>query len=220
MEPAKNLPVPVITMAAGEPVLKGILVLWDAEAGWHDRDGQPVPSPLLVLHTDTCVRRWQNHELVDEIVEKPLPDVKTLNEAIPVEEWEIGMDGKPRPPYALYHLAYLLNPVDAQLFTYINCTIGCTIAIQRLQESMRWMQAMRGQVFPLVRLDRAPMRTKQFGIKSRPNFVVLEYRELGGSAVGAPKPTPQLGKPVEKPSTKEAIQDDLPPWNDNLGHLE
>jgi len=61
-------------------------------------------------------QHWKDGTPVQTIVKqpgKPLPDVMELNNAIPQEEWEDGLDGEPRPPWVKQHVAYLINPVDA-----------------------------------------------------------------------------------------------------------
>jgi hypothetical protein len=181
--------------ANGARVIRGTIAKWDAENGWHTRDGEAVPSPVFALGTGRVIQRWKGKELIEEITEAPLPNVKELNAAIPQAEWEPDLNGKPRPPYALYAIVYLLNPVDAGVFTHINSTAGTHIAAEKLEERMQYMQMMRGaNVKPLVTLGQAPMRTR-FGVKSRPSFDVVkdEWREFGGGGMlPAPPPAPQL----------------------------
>jgi hypothetical protein len=66
-------------------------VNWTDTNGWTDRDGFPMPSPQLVFSVDEVLRRWKAN-VPDYIRDKPLPDVETLNAAIPRSEWEKGLD--------------------------------------------------------------------------------------------------------------------------------
>ena len=77
---------------------RGSYLKWNDKQGWVDRDGVAAPSPLLVVGVNEILRRWKD-KLAEYIVEKPLPDPDELNAAIPVQEWEAGVDGKPRPPW-------------------------------------------------------------------------------------------------------------------------
>ena len=57
------------------------------------------------------------------ITEQPLPDPKVLNAAIPVEEWEIGLDGNPTPPWKLTYVIYMVDlktgaPVHVRALTH------------------------------------------------------------------------------------------------------
>lgn len=209
-----------------------ILAKWDSDRGWHDRDGMPLPNPVFVLDMRQGVRRWQNHELIEEFVDHPLPDVDLLNGAVPMSEWELGLDGKPDKPYSMWFAAYLLDPVSAAIFSYLNNTAGCEIAIRRLEGQIKWMRALRGPVVPLARLADAGMKT-QFGPKRRPHFEVQEWRQFGAGEISAqtvsapqlipsePKPTPETivkqievtreaGKPVAPVSLKDDLDDEIP----------
>ena len=61
------------------------------------------------------------------------------------------------------------------------------------------MRALRGaRVVPVVRLTHRPMKTA-FGMKHRPEFEVIEWRQWGGggSAISGPA-TPQLTGPTSE----------------------
>jgi len=61
------------------------------------------------VKVDEILRMWKEDSPTD-ITEKPLPDPETLNAQIPVSEWEEGVDGRPRPPWAHYVVVYLVDP--------------------------------------------------------------------------------------------------------------
>jgi hypothetical protein len=75
--------------------LRGEIAKWDKEHGWHDTDGLPLPSTMLVVGTDTLLVRW--HPEREEIREKPLPDPAMLNAAIPREQWRMGLNDQLGP---------------------------------------------------------------------------------------------------------------------------
>jgi hypothetical protein len=183
---------------------------------WSDRDKLPIPSKLLALATTQAVQRFREGERPLTITKRPLPDVAKLNAEIPEDEWELGIDGKPRPPWVLQYVVYLLDPNDASPYTFINHTTGAAIAVEQLSDRIRLMRLMRGSnVVPLVLLDSKPMKTK-FGTKQRPEFKVAEWRELGGGGEIEQQATPQLehkataGKPVKPVSVGEELNDKIP----------
>jgi hypothetical protein len=183
------------TFDLGEGVIKGSLAKWSAEEGWHDRDGVDLPSPMIVIGTQHVVQRFKDKKLVNTIL-PPLPDLDELNNAVPRDEWELDLNGKPRPPYALFHVAYLLNPIDASLYTCINASVGTGIAVDRLESRMKLMRHLRGaNVNPVVTLGEAPMKTR-FGMKTRPEFVIKDWRSFGPTTIEAQPQTPRLAPPT------------------------
>src|SRR5262249_43502832 len=143
------------------------------------------------------VRRWQNNRPID-ITEHPLPDVEQLNSQIPIEQWEIGRDGKPRPPYALTYKIYFAS-MHGALFTYANSTYGCMLCYSALEEAITGRPFLQATcVWPIVRPGHCPMRTS-YGDTIRPHLEIVDWRELpggGGGLVSSQAPAPQLTAPI------------------------
>ena len=139
---------------------------------------------MLAMSTAICLQCWKDGQPIDTIIKqpnKPLPDVDALNAKIPESEWEPGLDEKPRPPWQKEFIVYLVNPTDASIYTFINSTMGAQIAFDRLKSKVVLMRQMRGaNVVPIVKLDSQAMKTK-FGQKIRPEFTILEWRQLGSA---------------------------------------
>ena len=190
---------------------------------WSTQDAPDLTGTrLLALTTTRAIQRWQLKEPVDTVVDSGagLPDVDELNAKIPRAEWEPGLDGQPRPPWQRQFVVYLLDTSDASIFTFANGTIGARIAWERLVDRVNWMRALRGTaVFPLIALDNRPMKT-QFGTKLRPEFAIVEWRDLGSTGTPGLESTPPraiegktaapVGKPVKTPTMTEALDDDIP----------
>jgi len=70
---------------------------WTAGNPWVDRNGSEVSSRLLATSVSELVRRWEDGRPIS-IFDRPLPNPDELNSKIPESEWELGLDGKPRPP--------------------------------------------------------------------------------------------------------------------------
>jgi hypothetical protein len=183
-------------------VLLGTTALWNPEVKWHDRDGLPIPpGPKLVLRMFTILRRWVDKMPVD-ITQYPLPDVDALNATIP-KPWPPGLNGQEEPPWATYYVIQFCDPQTGALYTFANKTYGSKLAYERLEEQVAVTRALRGaDLVPVVLLDQAPMKTVNFGMKSRPHLKVIEFKvPLGGGGEGdgqlMPKaPTPQLSGPT------------------------
>jgi hypothetical protein len=190
-------------------VIKGSIIRC-TDGKWRDGVGQPPPEPLIAMGTAEALQCWQGGKPTDTVVKRgdePLPDVDELNRQIPETEWEMGMDGKPRPPWVRQSIAYFVDPATAEAFTFISSTWGARIAVERLAERVANMRRLRGvAALPLVKLDSRPMKTK-FGTKQRPEFAIVEWRELSGQpevkAIEHAKP----GKPVAAPTASEELND-------------
>src|SRR5262249_20152486 len=107
---------------SGNRISRGIRVGWTDTTGWRDRDGLPIPDPLLVIAYLIVLRRWQNKKPF-YITDHPLLDPYELNAAIPVEEWENGLDGKPSKPWKTTYVIYMVDvKPTGTLYTYEHDT--------------------------------------------------------------------------------------------------
>jgi hypothetical protein len=165
-------------------VIKGQLLRWNETNGWLDRDGLRPPEIMLAIALSEALQCWKGRKPVETITAKPLPDVNMLNESVPEDEWEAGLDGKPKPPWVHQFIVYLIDPASDGTYTYMNSTTGARIACDQLREKVITMRALRGtRVVPVVRLTHRPMKTF-VGMKHRPEFEVLDWRQLGGDGGG------------------------------------
>ena len=194
-------------------------ILRCVDGHWSLRDGTAInpDTLLLAIGTTEALQHWDGQIPVEDIRKRPgeaLPDVDELNAQIPRSEWKEGLDGQPRPPWQHAYVAYLVSVDDASLYTFVNGTIGARIAVERLQDKVKWMRALRGvNCAPLVRLDSKPMKTR-FGQKMRPEFTIVEWRQIGGGGLQArqieqrkPNPAEQIGRPVKPVTTEEELND-------------
>src|SRR5262249_13070449 len=127
-------------------LLRGTLLKWTENTGWLDRDGvRPADGPYLLWGLEEGLQCWQNQTVVDEIIDKPLPDLNELNGSIPQAQWDAGLDGHPRPPYVHQYAIYLLDPNDGQFYTLINSTVGMRMLWESLSERWEVMRHLRGR---------------------------------------------------------------------------
>jgi hypothetical protein len=226
---------------ASEQLLQGD-ILRCVDGVWSTRESGNFPQGkrMLVVRTTKALQHWEDQKPIDTIMEqpgKPLPDADELNEKIPESDWNIGLDGKPRPPWVLQHIAYLLDQsgVAASRYTFINSTKGARIAVARLRQKVADDHLLTGKTrLPIVELGAAPMKTPH-GIKQRPDFNIVAWRDLDGNGglgggggdppkqiehapVAAAKPIEPVGGKVEfeKPAAKPTASD-KPPFNDEIG---
>src|SRR5262245_32904598 len=90
-------------------LIKGTIIRC-VDGKWADAVGTSLPERLIALGTTRALQRWSDGKPTDVVMAtagKPLPNVDELNAQIAQEEWETGLDGKPRAPWVLQHVAYL-----------------------------------------------------------------------------------------------------------------
>jgi hypothetical protein len=106
---------------------------------WAARDESEHPPKLIAMQTAQAVQHWKDGRPVpgETVTTRPLPDVDYLNSQIPVDQWEEGFDGEPRPPWQHQHIAYLLDPETFATYTFINSTYGAMLAVSDLKEQVR-----------------------------------------------------------------------------------
>jgi hypothetical protein len=126
----ENLPAVVVDhdgfddTGADDRLIQGTIIrcvdgVWSAK----DETSFSKETRLIVLNTSEALQRWENQRPVETIIKKPgqrLPDLDELNAKIPKRRWEKGLDGQPRAPWVKQNIAYLLDPKDASVFTFIN----------------------------------------------------------------------------------------------------
>jgi hypothetical protein len=183
---------------------------------WSLKDGTELPpgTQRFVMGTGVALQLWNNQLPVETITKRPLPDINELNAAIPQENWEVSpLDGKPRPPWVKQFIVYLIDPADASILTFISSTTGARIAVERLQDKVQMMRALRGsKVMPIVELTTKAMKTR-FGQKMRPDFKIVSWREPGSNAQITSSAVPAIehvGKPVKPVTTREEFSDEIP----------
>jgi hypothetical protein len=193
----------------------GNLIKYTSDNGWTE-SGLQVESnkKLAALAVNKVLQRWQEERVIETIAQKPLPDAEEMNAAIPEIEWDKGPDGKPRPPWQLAHIVYLLDIETCEKFTFVSASIGAKIAVCALQDRVAWMRKLRGaDVVPQVELSFKPMSTR-FGMRKRPDFKIVGWLDLRAGAGASPSALHQL-PPIElnevaPPTTAEEMNDALP----------
>jgi hypothetical protein len=191
-------------------VTKGTILLWDRTKHWHDRDDQPVPTRLLVYDVKPVLRRWVDNK-PDYITTHPLPDPRDLNAAIPQGEWQIGLGGKPRPPWEPTIVMYFIEELTGRLFTFQSSTNGARIAADLLHEQVTVKRMMvRKKVKPIVELGEGMFKTRDFGMVPRPGYTVVDWREPEPEPEAEPKKLTTDSAPSQPPESTSTAPSQAP----------
>jgi len=193
-------------------LLRGVHARWTDAKKWHDRDGLPIPSPLLVIGSETAVQKWKDG-VPEVITTKPLPDPEELNSKIPVSDWEIGIDGKPRPPWAIVFALYLVDwRMTGQIYTALNSTTGWRMAFEALQEQVAVKRMLHGgaRLLPIVDLQSRPFPTN-FGDRMRPHLQVVDWKAVSEATPlpSASGPVAQLAAPTTDAPAPKTVKESL-----------
>jgi hypothetical protein len=170
-------------LRTNEQLRQGPLVKFN-NGVWSRLDGGPLrcEGSWLAIATTRALQRFVDGVSETILKQHPndeLPDPDELNAKIPREQWPIGLDGKPQPPWSLQFVVYLLELRDALIVTFSNSAKGSAVAVTELERCIHWKRALHGgqEIYPLTRLADAPWKTG-FGMRRRPDFPILGWRQF------------------------------------------
>jgi hypothetical protein len=173
-------------------VIKGQLLTFDANAGRWMLDGNSPPPDLklLVAGTVSVAQLWKGGKPLTTLWPNDVPSLASAveegNDRVPKEEWEEGVDGKPKPPWAISRVVYLVDPNTAKKYTTAASTTGQKIACELLTDQIETMCRLRGaEVYAVVELGIGSFRTKFGTRKPRPDYNVVSWRCIGSDATPA-----------------------------------
>ena len=204
----------------GAGVIQGTSVKFTNDSTWVTRDKIELESNLELVAVDVArvVQKWEDGSPIETIVLEPhqkFPDIESMNEAIPRDQWVEGPDGKPRGPWQAQHILYMVDLMTMEKYTFATGTVGGRIAIGELRDKLVWMRRVRGlNVYAVIVLRDKFMNTR-FGGRQRPFFSIVRWVKLGtegGDVAALPAPaTPVADSPslVLEPSLKEELNDSI-----------
>jgi hypothetical protein len=161
---------------------------------------------MLVIDHEIVLRRWQNKR-PEYISEYPLPNVDDLNAAIPIEQWELGLDGKPSKPWKITYVIYLVDVFKTgALYMYAHDTYGAMQCYHMLEERIAVMRMLRGEhVYPIVRLEKRQWKSATYGMQMRPHLEPTgDWRSPGTMQSVQRAPAPQISGPSTPTPTTPA----------------
>lgn len=190
---------------------------------------------LIVYDKTYSVIRWKDdgsgpEEVIPVKRGKQLPDLKEKNAKIPQEQWRIGLNNKPEPPYQLQRCLEFLDPVSMERLSWPHnvTVVGSSRASDDLEGRIKVARRLRGEdVFPLVKLESRHMPTQysRHG-RQRPHLDIrrwarltehgIEYIDINAPALPAQSAQAKLerftqaDKPTAEISRSKEMQDEIP----------
>jgi hypothetical protein len=208
-------------------VIQGEKISFTNESVWVNADDEEVAPDreLVVVDIARVLQKWIDKAPVHTqfLASGEQIDVKQLNEECSREEWSEDLNGKPRGPWQVQHVVYMVDMETMARFTYPTSTVGGSIAITDLKDAVRLMRKFKGPgVYPVVTLADKFMNTK-FGGRQRPLFIIKNWISFGPDGAlppaadnkALPKATPAApsgAHVVAEPTLREEMGDDSIPF--------
>ena len=183
-------------------------------------DTLPDYTTLVAMGVTTAWVKWQDGKPVEHRITQP-GEVHPDRHDLPDQDeamWEHGLKGEPADPWRDTRYLRLIDPRTGQDFTFVTDTVGGRKAVGELKSQINNIRFAYPGAVPLVQLCSTMMKTA-FGLKPRPEFKVIGWRNNGNAPVqlmrGPPrKPPEQKLSEIEPPFNDQvpSFSEELIPW--------
>ncbi len=202
-------------------VIQGEKWSFTNEGTWVNADEEEIPRNREVVVVDIArvLQKWIDKTPVETrfLASGEQVDVEQLNDACQKSEWSEDLNGKPRGPWQIQNVVYLVDMETMQRFTYPTSTVGGSIAITDLKDAVKLMRRFKGGgIYPVVSLAGKHMNTR-FGGRQRPHFQIKRWISFGPDGTALPAASPQglvehkaAAHVVKEPTLHEEMDDDIP----------
>jgi hypothetical protein len=144
-----------------------------------------------------AVQKFVNKQLVDTIIVAPhadFPDIEAMNEAVPKDEWGIGLNGQPQGPFTHMLILKFLDAKTFDRYAFVTNSQGGGVAVGDLTDKCKIARRINGpNVTAVVTCHSTRWPTKFNPHGKRPDFRVERWMPLDRDR--------QLAKPTESPKS-------------------
>ena len=198
-------------------VIQGAKWAFSNEGNWVTGEGELVSTDreVVVVRLTKVLQKWIDQMPVRDatrfLVLGEQVDVEALNDECPQSEWIEDLNGKPRGPWQLQQVAYLVDMQTMEKFTFPTGTVGGGIAIGELKDAVKLMRKFRGPgVYPVVSVSTKPMKT-QFSPRPRPrpHFEIKRWISFGPEGAALPPASLPSLQPLASPLAPQQTPDHL-----------
>ena len=167
---------------------------------------------FIVLRLVKFIQKWVGGKQAAPPIIVPagerVPNIGTMNEDAPREEWGTDFSGNPAGPYKLVLALKLLEETSLNRFVFLSQSKGGAVGIGELSDKTKIMRQFRGSdLVPVVSLGISPWPIKRLNLmKKKPDFRPLRWIKRPGSGGGQlpppePPPAPKwVGPPLPAPA--------------------
>ena len=168
----------------------------------------PDNTSLVAIDVITAWVKWDDGKPIEHRITRPgqlhpdRADLPDQDESI----WEPGINGEPADPWKDTRYLRLIDPRTGQDYTFVTDTYGGRKAVGDLKSQINNVRFAYPGAVPVVQLSTTMMKMA-FGLKPRPEFKVIGWRNKQERAVPLPNEI--------KPPFNDEIPDfdkELIPW--------
>jgi hypothetical protein len=170
----------------------------------------PDNTILVAIDVTTAWVNWRGGKPIEHRITHPgqlHPDRADLPDQDQAT-WERGLNGEPADPLKDTRYLRLIDPRTGQDYTFVTDTYGGRKAVSDLKSQIANIRFAHPGAVPVVRLGSTMMPTS-FGLKPRPEFKVIDWRNKNNGAVQL-APRDNSGGSEAHPKLIE------PPFNDQI----
>ena len=194
-------------------VIQGERWAFTNDGCWLDSNDEVIPPgrEVVAVNLARVLQKWIDKMPVETTFLSPRdhPDIEQLNEASPKSEWSVDLNDRPRGPWQLQNVVYLVDLATMERFCYPTGTVGGGICVHELKDAVRMMRQFRGPgIYPVVSPAAKHMNTR-FGGRQRPHFEIKRWISLSPDGTAAllsasPPSLPPASASQQSPDRKAA----------------
>jgi hypothetical protein len=211
----------VAERGSGSPIVGKMLKFTiDGKYKADKADILPDNTTLVAINVTTAWVKWEDGKPVEHLITQPgqlHPDRDDLPDQDKTT-WELGLNGEPADPRRDTRYLRLIDPWTGQDYTFVTETYGGRKAVGELKSQIANVRFAYPGAVPLVQLGSTMMPTS-YGLKPRPEFKVVGWRNNGNAPVQLPrgpqnKPPEQHVSEIEPPFNGQvpSFSEALIPW--------
>jgi hypothetical protein len=206
---------------AGSNLIFGKMVKFTVDGKFKIDKADTLPDYTHLVATDVTAAwvNWRGGKPLEHRITYPgqlHPDREDLPDQDKAS-WERGLNGEPADPWRDTRYLRLIDPRTGQDYTFVTDTYGGRKALGDLKSQIGNVRFAYPGAVPLIQLCSTMMKTA-FGLKPRPEFKVIDWRNKNDSAVQFAPDNNRSGgcqaKLIEPPFNDQmpSFDEELIPW--------
>jgi hypothetical protein len=208
-----------VAESTGSNLIVGKMVKFTTDSKYKvdKADLLPDNTRLVALNVTTAWVKWADNKPIEHLITLP-GQLHRDRDELPDQDkatWEPGLNGEPSDPWRDTRYLRLIDPRTGQDFTFVSDTYGGRKAVGELKSQITNVRFAYPGAVPVVQLGSTMMPTS-YGLKPRPEFKVVGWRNKGSAPVQLTH-GPQNKPPEQTPSEIEPpFHDQIPNFNEEL----